>query len=81
MLYTTNEATMTTRKPTLTLSPLIELSTEPLQLVPVTVEHKAPARPVSAYLAARAAIEGTQQLEMRPARHVVVKSRRRPRVH
>jgi hypothetical protein len=79
MLYRTNEATMTTRKPKPTLSPLIELSTEQLQLVPVTVEHKD--RPVSAYLAARAAIDGAQQLEVRPARHVVVKSGWRPRVH
>jgi hypothetical protein len=35
---------MTTRKPKPTLSPLIELLTEKLQLVAVTVEHKAPAR-------------------------------------
>jgi hypothetical protein len=34
---------MTTRKPKPTPSPLIEL-TEKLQLVAVTVEHKAPAR-------------------------------------
>jgi hypothetical protein len=35
---------MTTRKPKPTFSPLNELPTEQLQLVPVTVEHKAPAR-------------------------------------
>jgi hypothetical protein len=35
---------MTTRKPKPTLSPLIELLTEKLQLVAVTVEHKTPAR-------------------------------------
>jgi hypothetical protein len=35
---------MTTRKPKPTISPLIELPTEQLQLVAVTVEHKAPAR-------------------------------------
>ena len=33
---------MTTRKPKPTFSPLIELSTQQLQLVPVTVEHKTP---------------------------------------
>lgn len=39
---------MTTRKPKPAPSPLIELielSTEQLQLMPVTVEHKAPPRP------------------------------------
>ena len=35
---------MTTRKPKPTYPPLIEFPTEQLQLVPVTVEHKAPAR-------------------------------------
>ena len=35
---------MTTRKPKPTLSPLIELPTEQLQLMPVTFEHKATAR-------------------------------------
>jgi hypothetical protein len=35
---------MTTRKPKPTLTPLIELLTEKLQLVAVTVEHKVPAR-------------------------------------
>ena len=35
---------MTTRKPKPTLTPLIELLTEKLQLVTVTVEHKVPAR-------------------------------------
>jgi hypothetical protein len=35
---------MTTRKPKPTFPPLIELLTEQLQLMPVTVEHKAPAR-------------------------------------
>ena len=34
---------MTTRKPKSTLSPVIELSTEKLQLVAVTAERKAPA--------------------------------------
>jgi hypothetical protein len=34
---------MTTRKPKPTYPPLIEFPTEQLQLVPVTVEHKAPA--------------------------------------
>lgn len=34
---------MTTRKPKPTCPPLIEFPTEQLQLVPVTVEHKAPA--------------------------------------
>jgi hypothetical protein len=34
---------MTTRKPKPTLTPLIELLTEKLQLVAVTVEHKVPA--------------------------------------
>ena len=35
---------MTTRKPKPPFSPLIELPTEQLQLVAVTVEHKPPAR-------------------------------------
>ena len=35
---------MTTRKPKPTLTPLIELLTEKLQLVAVTVEHKVPPR-------------------------------------
>ena len=35
---------MTTRKPKPTLTPLIELLTEKLQLVAVTGEHKVPAR-------------------------------------
>jgi hypothetical protein len=35
---------MTTRKPKSTLSPVIELLTEKLQLVAVTAERKAPAR-------------------------------------
>jgi hypothetical protein len=35
---------MTTRKPKPTYPPLIEFPTEQLQLVPVTVEPKAPAR-------------------------------------
>jgi hypothetical protein len=35
---------MTTRKPKPTLSPTTELPAEKLQLVTVTVEHKAPAR-------------------------------------
>jgi hypothetical protein len=35
---------MTTRKPKPTLTPLIELLTEKLQLVAVTVEHKVPVR-------------------------------------
>jgi hypothetical protein len=35
---------MTKRKPKPTLSPLIEWPKEELQVVPVTVEHKAPAR-------------------------------------
>jgi hypothetical protein len=39
-----SEAIMTTRKPKPTYPPLIEYPTEQLQLVPVTVEHKAPAR-------------------------------------
>ena len=34
---------MTTRKPKPTFPPLIEFPTEQLQLVPVTVVHKAPA--------------------------------------
>lgn len=35
---------MTTRKPKPSLTPLIELLTEKLQLVTVTVEHKVPVR-------------------------------------
>ena len=42
---------MTKRKPKATYPPLIEFPTEQLQLVPVTVEHKAPARAGQTWLA------------------------------
>jgi hypothetical protein len=74
---------MNTRKPKPTLSPLIEWPTEQLQLVPVTVEQKAPAQAKAlaqaglTQLAGGAATDGSQQLELRPARHVGVKGARR----
>lgn len=44
---------MTTRKPKPTYPPLIEFPSEQLQLVPVTVEHKAPAHPGQIWQAQR----------------------------
>jgi hypothetical protein len=42
---------MTTRKPKPTYPPLMKFPTEQLQLVPVTVEHKAPARTGQSWVA------------------------------
>ena len=71
---------MTTRKPKPTISPL-EWPTEQLQLVPVTVEHHAPARAGQTILAEWAAIDAAQQLEVRRARCVVVKGAWRPKLN
>jgi hypothetical protein len=48
---TNSEGIMTTRKPKPTYPPLIEFPSEQLELVPVTVEHKAPPRAGQTWLA------------------------------
>jgi hypothetical protein len=72
---------MTTRKPKPTFSPLIEWPTEQLQWVPITVEHKVPARAAETQWAGGAAIDGAQPLEEPLARHVVAKGARRRRLN
>ena len=72
---------MTTRKPKTIISPLIEWPTEQLQVVPVTVEHKAPARAGQTISAGWTAIDGAQQLEVRPACDVVLKGAGRPKLN
>jgi hypothetical protein len=72
---------MTTRKPKPTFSPLIEWPTEQLQWMPVTVEHKAPARAGETKRAGGAAIDGVQPLEEPLARHVVAQGARRRRMN
>src|ERR1700688_3921770 len=81
VITTTTEATMTTRKPKPTFSPLIEWPTEQLQWMPVTVEHKAPAPAGKTKWAGGAAIDGAQPLEEPLARHVVVKGAWRRRMN
>jgi hypothetical protein len=75
------EATMTTRKPKPTFSPLIEWPTEQLQWVPVTVEHKAPAPAGKIKRAGGAAIDGAQPFEEPLARHVAVNGASRRRMN
>jgi hypothetical protein len=80
-ITTTNEATMTMRKPKPAFSPLIEWPTEQLQWMPITVEHKAPAPAGKTQWAGGAAIDGAQSLEEPLARHVAVNDAGRRRMN
>jgi hypothetical protein len=81
VITTTNEASMTTRKPKPTFSPLIEWPTEQLQWMPITVEHKAPAPAGKTQWAGGAAIDGAQPLEEPLASHVELKGAWRRRMN